>query len=966
MTLRDLPIRTKNLLVIGVAAIGLVGLVVVGLADLRRDLLDERRERLQNLVESAHGVLETFAKDEASGKLPAEEAWSRAGDALRNLRYSGGGYFWAQTRDTIIVHPFLPELEGRNGAEIFDATGRPIIGDFTAAGENPQGGFVSYVWSKPGADEAVSKLSYVKTFEPWGWIVGTGTYIDDVDAAFWDRVWIKGGLAFGTLFLLIGGSFVLSRGIVRPLSSLTGKMLNLAEGRFPSPATEGKRRDEIGDLARAFNIFRKNQVELDRLRIEQEVIRDRERQILRDNEQRFRSLVDQSPDAIVVHGDRRITYANEFAARMFGAERADSLIGLDFMSLFAEEEVRRVEDSCDKVSRDGVCGSPTDYVCRRLDGSYFRAEASGTRFVFQNAYSIQCVFRDVTERRKTEATFRKLSRVVEQSPSIVVITDASGAIEYVNPKFEQVSGYTQSEVAGKSPSILKSGHTPDRVYDEMWQTLTLGQDWEGEFCNLNKDGTHFWEHARISPLKDDLDQITHFVAVMEDITVRKSYEEKLFHQSQFDPLTDLPNRALCLDRLGQAVALAERGGRQIAVVCVDIDDFKKINDTFGHATGDDLLIEASRRLKDCIGSDGIVGRLDGDVFLVVIPDLTAGIQSELVNRKIFDAFSSGFQVDGQEILMTISIGQTLYPADGSDPQVLIRNAQSALYRAKEAGRNTCRYFTPGMNQDARRRVHMQTLLSRAVERGEIFVNYQPIVDSQTSEWIAAEALARWNNPELGNVPPDEFIPLAEESDLIIGLGTWVLRQACREAANWQARTERPIAVAVNVSPRQLQDVSFAENVSAILDESGLSPSLLELEITERILLEEDTETRRIIDALCSTGIKLSIDDFGTGYSALAYLRHLPTEFLKIDRAFVANIDQNQKDAALVSAIIAMAHCLGIKTVAEGVENHLHAAALRAGKCERLQGYHFAKPMSGKDFLSCLLERPRPRLGASSG
>jgi diguanylate cyclase (GGDEF)-like protein/PAS domain S-box-containing protein len=958
----NIPIRSKNLLVVGVAAVGIAILAIVGAADLRQNLLDERRERLHNLVESAHGLLEVFAVQESSGALSSDEARKRAGMALRGLRYAQGGYFWAQTRKTVIVHPFLPDLEGQDEVEIIDATGRPLLGDLADAGEKPEGGFVDYVWPKPGTNEPVAKLSYVKRFQPWGWMIGTGVYIDDVDAAFWERIRIKGGIVFGTLAFLFGASFLFSKGIVGPLSSLTNKMHSLAEGFFPSPAQDDWRGDEIGDLARAFNIFRKNQIELDRLRIEQEVIRDRERQIMHDSESRFRSLVDQSPDAIVVHNDRQISYANEIAARIFGAKTAADLIDQDFLSLFADEEKTRVEESCQTVGCSGDDSPRSDYICRRLDGTHFQAEASSTRFAFRNTYSVQCVFRDVTERRKTEETFRKLSRVVEQSPSIVVITDASGHIEYVNPKFEQVSGYTKSEVYGQSPNILKSGHTPEKAYEEMWVTLGRGEDWEGEFCNLRKDGTYFWVYARISPIKDETDGITHYVAVKEDITARKSYEEQLFHQTQFDSLTDLPNRALCHDRLGQAVARAERKDLQVAVMCVDIDDFKKINDIFGHATGDDLLIEVSRRLTKSVGSDGIVGRLDGDVFLVIVPDLTAGIHSEITTRKIFDAFDTVFRVDGQDIVLTVSIGQTLFPSDVGGPQVLIRNAQSAVYRAKEAGRHTCRYFTPEMNRDARRRVHMQTHLSRAVERGELSVNYQPIVDAQTSEWISAEALARWNNPELGMVPSDEFIPLAEESDLIIGLGTWVLREACIQAVQWQAHSNKPISVAVNVSPRQLQDVTFAESVSYILEETGLKPDLLELEITERVLLAEDNETHRIIDALTSTGVKLSIDDFGTGYSALSYLRHIPTEFLKIDRAFVANIDQNPKDAALVSAIVAMAHCLGIKTIAEGIETHQHAAALRASRCERLQGYHFARPMPGEEFLSRLMDKPKTVIG----
>jgi diguanylate cyclase (GGDEF)-like protein len=443
------------------------------------------------------------------------------------------------------------------------------------------------------------------------------------------------------------------------------------------------------------------------------------------------------------------------------------------------------------------------------------------------------------------------------------------------------------------------------------------------------------------------------VAVKEDLTVRKAYEERLTRQAHYDALTDLPNRALAMDRLSQALNRARHGKRVVALMCVGIDDFKRINDTFGHAAGDNVLVEVADRLRAAIEDSGTIARLEGDVFSVILPDLEAGIHAEISSRRVINALAEPFFIDGQEIILTVSIGQTLFPSDGAEPQVLLRNAQSALQRAKAAGRNTCRYFTPRMNVDARRRIQMQSLLRRAIENDELSVLYQPVVETATRRWVGAEALMRWNNTQLGPIPPSEFIPLAEESDLIVNLGEWILAKACRQAAAWNQSSGTSLHMAVNVSARQLRDVSFAETVARTLHETSLPPENLELELTERFLVERGTENGRILEVLDGMGVSLSIDDFGTGYSALTYLKQFPTKILKIDRSFIRNLGSNEKDAALVKAMIAMAHCLGIKVIGEGVETPSQAMVLHGAGCDFIQGYLYGKPMSADDFTAGL-------------
>ncbi|MDR3437462.1 EAL domain-containing protein [Telmatospirillum sp.] len=543
---------------------------------------------------------------------------------------------------------------------------------------------------------------------------------------------------------------------------------------------------------------------------------------------------------------------------------------------------------------------------------------------------------------------RLLSAAVEQAPVTVLVTDKAGRIEYVNQAFSQVTGYSMDEAIGQNPRMLSSGEVSREVFHDLWKAISSGNTWQGELCNRKKDGSLFWEHATVSPVKDEGGAIAHYLAVKEDITLRKEYEDRLEHQANHDQLTGLPNRVLAMDRLGQALALAGRGGKVVVVMVVILDDIGKVNDTLGFKAGDAAVIAFSQRLSRTMRQCDTLARLSGNEFLVIIGDIDTPAMAEVSAHRILEDCHQSLKIEGRDIFLTARIGMTAYPTDGRDPLVLIRNAHAATVRSEERGRNSFRFFTPKMDEEAQARLKIEGSLRNAIERNELSVFYQPIVAAGSRRLIGTEALLRWSHPELGSVSPDRFIPIAEASDLILPISDWVLRQACRDASRWQAKMGI-FKLAVNFSPRQFRSLDLVEKILDILEEEGFPKECLEVEVTERLLMSGMNNAKIILDTIKSFDISLSIDDFGTGYSSLGYLQNFQFDTLKIDRSFVKEVDGAEASRSLASAIIEMARALHMEVVAEGVETVEQERILGELGCQAMQGYLFGRPMPANEF-----------------
>ncbi len=560
-------------------------------------------------------------------------------------------------------------------------------------------------------------------------------------------------------------------------------------------------------------------------------------------------------------------------------------------------------------------------------------------------------------RKTVEDNLRKLSRAVEQSASAVLITDRDGVIEYVNPWFTRITGYTLDEMTGKTPRMLKSDETLPETHKRMWETLTSGKEWAGELHNTKKNGELYWCLATISPLKNEAGEITNFVAVTEDISERKQNEQTIRHLAFHDPLTGLPNRRLFNDRLHQATISRHRKDNPFALMLLDLDRFKTINDTLGHDVGDALLKAVSMRLSCILRQGDTLARMGGDEFALLAQQMVHPEDTAHLAEKILQVLKDPFHLYGHELYITTSIGVTLFPADASDAEALTKNADIALYRAKDLGRNKFQFFTDDMNVAIMHRLQLESSMRWAIERGEFMLHYQPQVDVVTGRIRGTEALIRWRHPALGMVSPAKFIPLAEETGMIIEIGEWILRTACAQAKVWQ-QAGVPMRVAVNLSARQFHQGDLADTIAGILNEIDLAPSLLEVELTEGVLMDDTSQTAAILNRLHEMGVQISIDDFGTGYSSLSYLKRLPIQILKIDQSFVRDIHTDPDDRTIVTAVIALAHSMKLKVVAEGVETHEQLAFLREYSCDIMQGYLFSRPVSGEELLALLASDSR--------
>lgn len=562
----------------------------------------------------------------------------------------------------------------------------------------------------------------------------------------------------------------------------------------------------------------------------------------------------------------------------------------------------------------------------------------------------------VLDRNKSLESLRLFQKVFEGSEEGIMITDPNKVILLVNPAFSKVAGYPREELLGETPKKLSSGHHNRSFYAAMWESINTFGHWHGEIWNRRKNGEIFPEWLAISTVNDLSGKTTHYIGIFSDISERKIAEEQIRYLSSHDALTGLPNRMLFKDRLENAIAFAARSHHKVAVLNLDLDQFKMLNDSLGHTAGDELLRCVTSQLKVCVRDTDTLCRPGGDEFFIALANMPDTDSISTMVDKILENISKPFVLEGRHLSLSCSIGIAVYPDDGANFETLMKRADKAMYQAKDAGRNTYRYFTDQLNSDSFEYMRITHELREAVKCKQFTLHYQPQIDLATGNVQGVEALVRWNHPLEGLIPPGRFISIAEQNGLIVEIGEWVLNEACRQAVAWQMAGLPLMVIAVNMSAVQFKRGNVENVVRSALDNSGLDPQYLEIELTESILLHDMDYMLSLLKNLKNFGLKLAIDDFGTGYSSLAYLKKFKIDRLKIDQSFVRDIAIDPNDAAIVRAIVQMAHTLNLRVIAEGVENEEMLQYLSSCQCDEVQGYHFARPMPSEAFAAFIADK----------
>jgi diguanylate cyclase (GGDEF)-like protein/PAS domain S-box-containing protein len=685
--------------------------------------------------------------------------------------------------------------------------------------------------------------------------------------------------------------------------------------------------------------------------IEAELIAARdvtERKKAEETVQKLASIVEFSEDAILGKSmDGKITSWNRAAEKMYGYTRGE-VVGRDLSFLVPPGRQAEIQAIMERV----LSGQPIECLeTQRLTKTGSVLDVSLSVSPIKDPTGLitgaSAIARDITLRKRAEEQLKLQSAALEAAANAIVITDYEGKIVWVNRAFTTMTGYGKEEVLSKNLRLLKSGDQPESYYANLWSTISSGKVWQGEIVNRRKDGTTYTEEMTITPVSRDVGNPAdrYFIAIKQDITKRKRAEERVQYLAYYDALTGLPNRTLLQDRLAKALAGARRRKDKAAILFLDLDRFKDINDSLGHSVADLLLQEVAERLKTWAREQDTVARVGGDEFLIVLTGVKDVADAAVATERIVNLMTAEFVVQGHSLSIGCSVGISIFPEHGADGETLIKNADAAMYSAKENGRNRFQFFTEDMNAQVVERLTLENSLRLALDKKELFLVYQPQMDIATGRITGLEALLRWQHPDLGLVPPDKFIRIAENSGLIVPIGEWVVRTACRQARKWQDEGLPAVSVAVNVSAVQFRQEGFCELIRRALHETGLAPQYLELELTESLLLANADLMLSVVQELKAMGVTLAIDDFGTGYSSFSYLRQFRVSKLKIDRVFIRDVAVNPDDAAIASAIISMAKSLHLKVIAEGVEDEAQMSFLRAHQCDEIQGYYFSKPLA---------------------
>jgi len=719
------------------------------------------------------------------------------------------------------------------------------------------------------------------------------------------------------------------------------------------------------DVEFVSNVYQVNGTKVIQCNIRDITARKRTEAELQRAEEKFSRLLEAAPDAmVIVDHQGKIRFVSSQTEMLFGYRR-EELYGRTIEILLPERfRANHIGDRrnyfVDPKTR--LMGKGLELYGLHKDGTEFSVDISLSPLHTKEGDLVTAAIRDSSERKRGEASRSQLAAIVESSDDAIISKTLDGRIVSWNDGAEHTYGYTADEVTGHPISILLPADRPDEM-SQILDRLRRGERVKHyETVHARKDGRKIDVSLTVSPIRTIAsDEIIGASIIARDVTEQKRAEEYVRYLAQHDTLTGLPNRLLFRDRIVQAIAQARRNQQHVAVAFIDLDRFKEINDSLGHEIGDQLLSLAAKRLQDCLREGDTVARLGGDEFVVSLPELINPEDALSAATKILEALREPFLIDTHELHVSGSIGISLYPSDGADADTLMRAADTAMYHAKENGRDNCQFFTKSLNDAAQRRLLIASRLHQAVKHGEFFLHYQPQINLENGRIFACEALLRWQQPELGLISPNEFITVAEEMGLIVPIGEWVLRQACEQLKRWRSGGYPSLCIAVNISPIQLRRPAFPELVSLILHETDLPPEALVLELTESVLTMQSSENFVALEQIASMGIGLAVDDFGTGYSSLTYVQRFPITILKIDQSFIDGIGSDEGDIAIVAAIIAMAQSLRLQIIAEGVETIEQANFLKAHGCLAAQGFHYNHAISAEALTELLHLAEQPKV-----